>query len=290
MPTGWPTGTRREPRAAACPGHRAPRNGGSPRRRTPHPDLALSTRALHTRRPHRDRDARIAAGRVGLLRGVGLRGRTPWSVGRCARVRREILSDSAGIQLRRRPVRGRPSAAAFRVAVPIIDPIFDFVRREAGAERPSFCLYGHSAGGQFVHRLVSLAWSPRIELAISANAGSYSLPRFDVDYPFGLGGTGLSPSALPDLLVRPLVVLVGDRDNDPQHRNLPRHPEAMRQGPHRYARGRHYVDAARQAAATAGVALCWRLAVAPGVGHSNAGMAPFAARLCAGIEIETPQG
>ncbi len=172
---------------------------------------------------------------------------------------------------------------------PIIDPMFDFVRREAGAERPTYCLYGHSAGGQFVHRLVSLAWSPRIELAISANAGSYSLPRFDVDYPFGLGGTGLPHSALPDLLARPLIVLVGDRDNDPEHRNLPRHPEAMRQGPHRFARGRYYVDAARQAAAAAGVALRWRLAVAPGVGHSNAGMAPFAARLCAGLQIELPQ-
>lgn len=173
---------------------------------------------------------------------------------------------------------------------PIIDPIFDFIRHAAGAERQTFCLYGHSAGGQFVHRLVSLAWSPRIELAISANAGSYSLPRFDVDYPFGLGGTGLPPSALPGLLARPLVVLVGDRDNDPDHCNLPRHSEAMRQGPHRFARGRYYVDAARQAAAAAGVALRWRLAVAPGVGHSNAGMAPFAARLCAEFQIESPQG
>ena len=173
---------------------------------------------------------------------------------------------------------------------PIIDPVFDFVRRETGAERSRFCLYGHSAGGQFVHRLASLAWSPRIELAISANAGSYSLPRFDVDYPFGLGGMGLPQAALPELLARPLVVLVGARDNDPDHPNLPRHPAAMRQGPHRYARGLHYVESARAAAAAAGVALRWRLVVVPGVGHSNAGIAPFAARLCAGLPIEAPQG
>lgn len=161
---------------------------------------------------------------------------------------------------------------------PVVDAVFEDVRRRAGSKRERYFLFGHSAGAQVVHRLATFAWSPLIERAITANAGSYILPLADEPFPFGLGGTALGDEDLRSLFSRPLLVLLGDRDNDPEHYQLPREPGAMRQGPHRFARGLHYVETARREAQRLGVALAWQVATAPGVAHSVGDMAPFAAR------------
>ena len=52
----------------------------------------------------------------------------------------------------------------------------------------------------------------------------------------------------------------------------------MRQGPYRFARGKHYFETAQRESTRLGVPLKWRLAIAPGVAHSGKDMAPFAAR------------
>lgn len=48
---------------------------------------------------------------------------------------------------------------------------------------------------------------------------------------------------------RPLLLLLGDADIDADHPQLPREPDAMKQGPHRFARGHHYFETARREAA-----------------------------------------
>src|SRR3546814_16938917 len=65
-----------------------------------------------------------------------------------------------------------------------IDPLFREVRQRTGTQVETFGIYGHSAGGQFTHRYVQLMQDPLIDIAISANAGSYTMPVVDVDYPF----------------------------------------------------------------------------------------------------------
>lgn len=162
---------------------------------------------------------------------------------------------------------------------PVIDAVFDDLRRRSGATRDRYFLYGHSAGGQLVHRMATFAWPARVERAVTANAGSYTLPIHDEAFPFGLGGTGLSDDARRALFGRPLAILLGEDDDDPDHYQLPRDPGAMRQGPHRFARGLHYLEVARREAAKLGAPLAWTVATAPRVAHSNPGMAPFAARL-----------
>ncbi|HEX4331996.1 MAG TPA: serine hydrolase [Usitatibacter sp.] len=161
---------------------------------------------------------------------------------------------------------------------PVIDAVFLDVRARARSKREKYFLYGHSAGAQIVHRMATFAWSPRIEHAISANAGSYTLPLRDESFPFGLGGVTLTDDELRTLFSRPLLVLLGEDDNDPHHYQLPGEPGAMRQGPHRFARGHHYLATAKREAARLGVPLAWEIATAPRVGHSNPGMAPYAAR------------
>jgi CubicO group peptidase (beta-lactamase class C family)/poly(3-hydroxybutyrate) depolymerase len=161
---------------------------------------------------------------------------------------------------------------------PVIDAVFRDVRARAGSKREKYFLYGHSAGGQLVHRMATFSWSPLIEQAVSANAGSYTLPVRDEAFPFGLGGTQVTDDELRALFSRPLLVLLGGDDNDPNHYQLPTDPGAMRQGPHRFARGHRYLEVAKREAARLGVPLEWKIAIAPRVGHSNPGMAPYAAR------------
>ena len=162
---------------------------------------------------------------------------------------------------------------------PVIDHVFEDARRRFGATRERYFLFGHSAGGQLVHRWATFAWSPRIELAIAANAGHYTMPLADVPFPHGTGGTSLGDDDLRALFQRPLVILLGDADTDPRHFQLPSEPADLLQGPHRLARGRNYFATAAREAERLGVRLAWRIATAPGVAHVAADVAPHAARL-----------
>jgi poly(3-hydroxybutyrate) depolymerase len=162
---------------------------------------------------------------------------------------------------------------------PVVDAIFEDVRRRFGSRQERYSLFGHSAGGQVVHRLATFAWSPRIERAIAANSGHYTMPLMDEAFPHGMGGTGLGDDDLRALFSRPLVILLGTADTDPDHPQLPRDPPDMRQGPHRFARGQRYFDIARREAARLGVPFGWRIAAAPGVAHVAADVAPHAAPL-----------
>ncbi|SDG49062.1 hypothetical protein SAMN05216338_1001484 [Bradyrhizobium sp. Rc2d] len=93
------------------------------------------------------------------------------------------------------------------------------------------------------------------------------LPNLSMDYPDGMGGIGLNTSHLRRYLGRSLVILLGDADNDPDAPDLPRWDEAMAQGPHRLARGLWHFEHCTQLAKSLGVALGWRLEIAPGAGH-----------------------
>lgn len=157
-----------------------------------------------------------------------------------------------------------------------IEPIFDDVRRREGLRTTRYALYGHSAGSQFVHRFIYYVPEARVTQIVPANAGWYLMPEEDTAYPYGLDGAGVSEAMLVAAWSKPVTVLLGELDTDPGHRHLRRAPEAMAQGPHRFARGQRYFDMNRKAAERLGVPFRWRLATVPGVGHDNRRMAPAA--------------
>lgn len=159
-----------------------------------------------------------------------------------------------------------------------IEPIFGAIKTATGNCSESYYLYGHSAGAQFVHRYLYFVPDARIATAVAANAGWWTLPDREVDFPYGLRNTAVDDAALKAVLQRPLVVLLGEKDTNPNHKHLRRTPEAMKQGPYRYARGQYFYDQGRRRAASLGVPLGWKLATAPGVAHSDSGMAAFAVR------------
>lgn len=172
----------------------------------------------------------------------------------------------------------RATADADRRAFSVPDRVFDAARTRftIGSER--FSIYGHSAGAQFVHRFLLLAPSPRVDQAIAANAGWYTLPVFDQRFPYGLQGTAVTEAQVESFLRRPLVLQLGEQDTDPHHPSIRRNEAADRQGPHRYARGLNYFEVGQREARRRGIALAWRLVTVPGVDHSNGPMARSAAR------------
>ena len=160
-----------------------------------------------------------------------------------------------------------------------IEAIFQFLKNEKVSTVESYGLYGHSAGSQFVHRL-SLFTNPKhASIIISANAGWYTTTDFDESFPYGLKDSPLTLERLKKKFELPLVILLGEDDNDPNHSSLRKTEEAMRQGQHRFERGHYFFNTAQAMADSLGVEFNWILDTVPDVGHSNMGMAPKAAKI-----------
>jgi poly(3-hydroxybutyrate) depolymerase len=157
-----------------------------------------------------------------------------------------------------------------------IEPLFDDARRRFGMNTSRYALYGHSAGAQFVHRYIFHVPEARVSQVVPANAGWYMMPDYQAEYPYGLGGSGVTLEALQNGMALPVTVLLGGADTDPEHMNLRRTPEALAQGPHRHARGQAFFTNALDWAVRAWVPFNWEMVVVPGVGHDNARMAPAA--------------
>lgn len=160
-----------------------------------------------------------------------------------------------------------------------LEPLFDAIKARTGTRVPAYGLYGHSAGGQFVHRYVLFTPEARLSRAVAANAGWYTMPDLAVPYPYGLAGTPVGSAALKQALGKPLTILLGTADTDVDDPNLRKTPEANAQGPHRLARGQRFHGAGKAAADQLGAAFGWRLETVPGVGHENGRMAMAAAPL-----------
>jgi hypothetical protein len=158
-----------------------------------------------------------------------------------------------------------------------VENIFDAVTLANALTAPAYDIYGHSAGGQFVHRMALVMPAARFRVAVAANPGSYAMPDPGMHYPYGLGGLESANERLRAALSRRLIVLLGSEDSDPDHPSLPRAPQAMTQGAHRFERGERFFSGARSAAAQFGVPFNWSLEIAHG-DHSDARMAAVAAR------------
>ncbi|MGH9324769.1 MAG: alpha/beta hydrolase [Vicinamibacteria bacterium] len=160
-----------------------------------------------------------------------------------------------------------------------IERLFDVVRQGARLRSPRYSLYGHSAGAQFVHRFVLFMPEARYEHAIAANAGWYTLPSFEVAFPYGLEGAPVTESGLKQAMGRDLVILLGDDDTDESDPNLRNTERARAQGRTRFERGQNFYETARATSGKMGAPLRWRQLLVRDAGHSNREMSAAAARL-----------
>lgn len=157
----------------------------------------------------------------------------------------------------------------------IVEQLFQKVRRDEHLNAERYFLFGHSAGGQFVHRFTLMMNESHVSIAVAANAGSYTMPTyqdsfFSRGFPWFASEKRLPPARLAEAFSHKMVVMLGEEDTK-SDALLPKEPEAMAQGEHRFARGQNFYKTALEQAQRLHVDLAWTLQTVPGVGHSPKG-------------------
>jgi pimeloyl-ACP methyl ester carboxylesterase len=160
-----------------------------------------------------------------------------------------------------------------------IEPLFDDVISRSGSQQTQYTLYGHSAGSQFVHRFLYYMPDARVKTYLAANAGWYTMPDFDAEYPYGLQDAAIDEDGLKAAFGKELVLLLSREDTDFTDPDLRNTPEAKRQGKNRLARGLTMYYVAKTNADKMNAELKWRVVAVEGADHNNAKMAPAAAKL-----------
>lgn len=155
----------------------------------------------------------------------------------------------------------------------VIEQLFDYVVKEIGSTATDYALFGHSAGAQFVHRFIEFMPGNRARVAVAANAGWYTVPDDSIKFPYGTKDAPVAAEDMAPAFAQRLIVLLGTDDIDPKDDLLKRDKDADQQGTNRLARGRHFFDQAREAAAAIDGDFNWKLITVPGVAHDHAEMA-----------------
>ena len=160
----------------------------------------------------------------------------------------------------------------------LIEEVFNYFTAHSDSKAKSFSIYGHSAGGQFVHRFLLFNPTPHLDRAVAANAGWYTYPSDTVSYPYGINGSGADVKAYYG---KKMIILLGDADTL-RTSSLRQTPETDAQGLTRLARGNAFFSFCQKDAEAKGNPFNWKKEYVKGVGHSNTKMAPSAARLLYG--------
>jgi len=156
------------------------------------------------------------------------------------------------------------------------DRIFELVKQELHLKTDTYDMFGHSAGGQLLHRFAIFQTNNKAHRILAANSGWYTLPSNQEKFPYGLKGT-IQKSAHIDYTSH-LIIFLGEKDDASETRgSLRNSPEANQQGLHRLARGHYFFDASKEIAAGLKAEFNWKIEIVNGVGHDHRKMGEAAA-------------
>ena len=163
------------------------------------------------------------------------------------------------------------------------DTAFLEVSSELESTQSTYDLFGHSAGGQILHRYTLFNDNPLANTIIAANAGFYTQVNRGISTPFGLRDSTIDEPRLETALSRQLIVLLGELDNREETRGTMLHtPLIDSHGLSRLERGQFFFQSAEMEAARMNTEFNWKLEIVAGVGHDFRGMAAAAAQLLYG--------
>jgi pimeloyl-ACP methyl ester carboxylesterase len=159
-----------------------------------------------------------------------------------------------------------------------IEHLFDEMRDG----QKDYRIFGHSAGAQFVQRMALLVPNNRASVMVAANPGWYLMPEWRKEkagesFPYSLVSSKAGEAELRRALSRRFVLLVGEKDEEPDDENLNQSSGAKKQGDTRIARGENFFKTANAAAGDLGVKLAWELVELPDVPHDGKTMSDAAA-------------
>ena len=153
--------------------------------------------------------------------------------------------------------------------------MIDTIVMETGADSTTLYLYGHSSGGQFVHRYL-FAHPENVHRALMSAPGWWTFPREDWLYPFGIGYTEVVPDEIEfDLDAINAVrkkVIVGEFDT----LRPPNLEFARFQGVNRQQKAAHWVNRMTLYSFENSLEHTVRYEIIPNVGHHNMGTAAYA--------------
>lgn len=162
----------------------------------------------------------------------------------------------------------------------IFDYVFEQTVTHLGSSQTKYDLFGHSAGGQILHRMALFYPYSKANRIVAANAGFYTLPDTTLAMPFGKKGYPTSHQQWKAIFEQSLILLLGEKDNEQEDRGtLLRSPTADEQGLGRFARGQYFFRKGKEVAARDQLPFNWQLKTVPEVGHDFREMSNAAAAL-----------
>lgn len=160
----------------------------------------------------------------------------------------------------------------------IIESIFDYIKRETDNTSETYNMFGHSAGGQFVHRYLWAMPKARVNRAVAANPGSLTYPLVDgikgtdnkmYGWPYSIKN---APFAANDRLrlyfSRQLFIQTGTADTRTDN-SFPSDAASMAQGGTRHERAHNFYQCCQQQANSLGVPLTIKIVDVKDAEHST---------------------
>ncbi len=155
----------------------------------------------------------------------------------------------------------------------VVENLYETIREGFNLETEHFDIFGHSAGGQFVHRFMFFMPESKVRIALAANPGWYTLPDLNTEFPYGLKHPKFSytENDLLNWTKRTVYILRGTSDTE-RTPNLRQTKEADAQGKNRFERAGYMFERIKRVNPDSN----WRLVDVPGAVHSQKQMAKAA--------------
>lgn len=164
----------------------------------------------------------------------------------------------------------------------IVEAVFDYFLETTGNRSQTYFINGHSAGGQFVHRMILAMPDNRIEFAVAANPSSWTHAFVDgvkdqhgnvFSWPFSVKGTPFGcEENIKRYLAFPLIIHLGTNDTSTTAHDLDKSIGAQATGSNRYCRGISFFNSMQQLATQMNTPFNWRRVDVEGIAHSGRGM------------------
>ncbi|MEM1137786.1 MAG: hypothetical protein AAGI07_18250 [Bacteroidota bacterium] len=157
--------------------------------------------------------------------------------------------------------------------------LFESVVDVTKSKQVDYDIFGHSAGGQILHRFVLFYPNSKANRILASNSGFYTLPDFNSALPFGMKNAPLEEANLKFSFKKKLILFNGELDNENEKGGtLLRSTSADKQGLHRLERGKFFYKEAKSKAMELGFKFNWELEIIPDVGHNHREMGDAAAK------------
>ncbi|RSC93339.1 hypothetical protein [Tenacibaculum singaporense] len=140
-------------------------------------------------------------------------------------------------------------------------------------------MFGHSAGGQILHRFALLYPNSKADKILASNAGTYTFLDHKTKFPFGIKNTRINTKWLKKSFKKNLILFLGELDNKTETRGrMLRSKTVDKQGVSRIDRGRNFYKFSETFASKTNANYNWKLVEIQKVGHDYKKMAKAAGK------------